>query len=307
MKYDYKAPHALFETLISLDPSGKPCLYFCVEGRESSFMSPASDEPSVVYHYCSSQTASSIINTLTIWLSDLFCTNDSREVTWFLAQFCSYVNSLSLTTQLEIQKIHFLYHLFRLNLMWGFAACFTPLRDSLYHWKHYGDQGRGLALGFTPRGLNITRGLPERHAPGECQDRSLSFLQVNYDEQAQLNLIKEIVCDVLNNKLNVMDAGFTLAKIAYTCKQQKWSSENEWRIVYTPLEMDQSSTTNTPRKLVSPIRKIPPKKRYAELYLTENIISEIIIGPKCTLSSEEIKNLRSPLHCNIRRSKIIYD
>ncbi|MBO4707474.1 MAG: DUF2971 domain-containing protein [Elusimicrobiaceae bacterium] len=294
MKYNYKES-TIFETLISIDEHGNPGLYFCGIGKESSFIPPQEDEPDVVYHYCSVESALKIISTQTIWLADLFQTNDCKEVKWFFELFYNHVKSLSLKTSLEIQKITCLYRIFRLNIMWGFTACFTSIKDSSIHWGEYGNEGRGVAIGIRPKNIEITRGLPERHAQGECQKNSIAFIQVNYDEESQKNLIKEIINEVLYSNLSVQTAGFALAKMAYTCKTHNWSEEKEWRILYTPLEMQTGSFPKSNNSLVSSIQNLNSTKKHADFYLSTDIFSEVILGPKCHLSPDEF-NQQLPIN-----------
>ena len=286
MKYDYKAPPVVLEILLCIDEKGQLGTYFCNSDRQSSFIPPQPEEPPVIYHYCNTEVAFKIINTKTIWLSDLFQTNDSKEVIWFLEQFSTYANSLSLNN-LERQKITYLYWIFRLNLMWGFAACFTSLEDDINQWVKYGDNGQGIALGIYSKDLHITRNLPERHAEGECQERALALIQVDYDEQAQLSLIKEIINEALYNHLDLSSAGLALAKIAYTCKKQCWHSEQEWRILYTPFQQ-YNPYPNKSKSLISPINNLTQTKKYAAFHLSPNMFAEIILGPKCPLSIQDV-------------------
>ena len=92
--YDYLKPH-LFENLINLDNKGNVCLYFCVEGANQNIKTNP-EEPSILYHYCSFDTFSKIINSGTFHLSSLFKTNDTSEVIWFLNQFDNYMKTLDI-------------------------------------------------------------------------------------------------------------------------------------------------------------------------------------------------------------------
>lgn len=304
MKYNYKES-TILETLISIDEHGNPGIYFCVIGKESSFIPPQADEPDVVYHYCNIESALKIVSSKTIWLSDLFKTNDCEEIAWFLKLFEDHIRSLSLKTSLEIQKIAYLYRILRLNIMWGFAACFTSIKDSYVHWEKYGDKGRGVAIGIRSKNIEITRGLPERHEQGVCQKNSIAFIEVNYDEESQKNLIKEIINEVLYSNLSVQTAGFALAKMAYTCKTHDWSNEKEWRILYTPLELQTGTVPKSENSLVSSIQNLNSTKKHADFYLSTDIFSEIILGPKCSLSPDDFnQQLPIDFHDKITQSQI---
>lgn len=287
MHYDYKHPK-LLEALIG--PRGE--LYICGKGAASTLIPPSHDEPKTVYHYTSVKAFKSILSNQSIRLTDLFTTNDYKEVIWFFEQFDSYLKSLKELSPREQEKIIVVREVFRQNLLNAFAASFSDQADDLSQWRGYGDNGAGIALGICPQTFNITRDLPERRAEGENQPYSLAFIKVSYDEEEQRIFIQEILNDVLREKLDILTAGSSLAKIAYTCKQNVWNSEHEWRILYTPLIVPYNTVRED--SLVSQIKEYyttPVPRKYGLFKLLNNSFSEIILGPKCKLTQNNIQQL----------------
>lgn len=61
------------------------------------------------------------------------------------------------------------------------AACFSTERDDLAQWRYYGDDGRGIAIGFRSNTLLWNLGSPWES----------NLHHVIYDETAQLELMRQ--------------------------------------------------------------------------------------------------------------------
>lgn len=290
--YNYLKPH-LSENLIDIDNEGKISLYFCVDGCAPEEITMSSQEPSVLYHYCSLETFFKIINSGTFHLSSLFKTNDTSEVVWFLNQFDNYVKTLNIKNDSIKVQLYYLRRLFQINLLEAYSLSLSSLEDDLSQWRGYGDFCKGIAIGINPKLLMINRGLPQRYYEGLCQNLSSALIKINYDEDKQIELIKLIIDKLIAKEEILPNLSFALAKIAYTCKNKGWQSEKEWRILYTPFESGAPIHFCQDKYCVSNIKtktKGGTIVKYCEIPILEGLISKIIIGATCSISIKEFKN-----------------
>lgn len=99
-----------------------------------------------LYHYCTFRTFESIIENKELWLSDLLKSNDYTEGKIIL-------NALrNMYAEDERLNPHFDFlwgsTLHNLSVFSVFGICMTPNGDFLNQWNGYGDQGRGVSIGF---------------------------------------------------------------------------------------------------------------------------------------------------------------
>lgn len=293
MKYDYKKK-AIAEIIISLGPDGKRNFYICVDGKSPEPILPDENEPEIVYHYCSLDAFKNIIRSKVFWLSSIFYTNDTTEVLWVGELFNKCIQTFDLNDRNVLGKIAAVSQICQWNLLEAYYLSFSSLKDSLGQWREYGDFFKGICIGIDPKKLEITRDLPQRHGEGECQNVTTAFIEVNYNEEEQYNLIKEIIDSVLSGELSCADAAFALAKIAYACKNNGWHEEKEWRIIYTPF-LNGNVIAAPPEKFyISNIKQRPKEGRiinYCDMSILDGLIKEIIIGPHCNITKDEIRAL----------------
>lgn len=115
-----------------------------------------------IYHYCSLETFSQIVKNKTIRLSDLNKTNDYMEKKWgkdlLYGVLCDELkrngidmnlkedywysdNAHNHMEQLENEIKLFLKHQ-------TLIVCFSKESDMLSQWRAYGDDGKGVSIGF---------------------------------------------------------------------------------------------------------------------------------------------------------------
>jgi hypothetical protein len=129
---------------------------------------PSDDE--LIYHYCRPEPFLEIINSRSIWLSASYTLNDVSERSWGYSIFAKAAGILERETGSEfIKKIFEPVIAGYLHSML-MIACFSLEADVLSQWRAYADDGRGFAIGFSPKLMQI---------PAKP-------LRVLYDEDAQM-------------------------------------------------------------------------------------------------------------------------
>jgi hypothetical protein len=129
---------------------------------------PTTDE--LIYHYCRPEPFVEIIRSRSIWLSGSYALNDATERSWGYSVFAEAAKALEKETGPDFianivapVRAGDSYSL----LMLG---CFSLDPDVLSQWRAYADDGRGFAVGFSPKLLQV---------PAKP-------LRVLYDKDAQL-------------------------------------------------------------------------------------------------------------------------
>ncbi|WP_090428289.1 DUF2971 domain-containing protein [Ensifer sp. OV372] len=138
----------------------------------------------VLYHYCQTATAFSILQTKTIRLSPLSAANDSMEGRVFGAAFRKLIKASKLSASAaEVASIVVDGHA---DHMEGFAFCLSEVGDLLSQWRAYADDGHGFAIGFNKTILS------EDHGPTFGR-RFFELRKVTYGEAELQNLAQKLV------------------------------------------------------------------------------------------------------------------
>lgn len=124
--------------------------------------------PQTLYHYTTSAGLRGILQSGVIWLTDIFALNDPSE----LRHSVSHAEAL---LHLEARRGHpaaavFARHFAEIMMdaptvvAHFFVASFSQNGDDLGQWRAYGDDGRGIALGFErPIGARVRHAGRSRH------------------------------------------------------------------------------------------------------------------------------------------------
>lgn len=151
----------------------------------------------LVYHYCGHKAFENIIKNKKIWLSDIMKSNDYEEINAYLKMafdsfekhfdliFYSIKKSIITKEQLlSIIKNIISYHF--ANSYW-MAMCYSDLRDDIYQWRSYAEDGNGYAIGFN---FDILKNFKKEH---NC----ISFDRIEYNEKRMLDKIDKTIFDCI--------------------------------------------------------------------------------------------------------------
>lgn len=283
---------------------------------------------SVLYHYCSVPAFFSIVKNKSIWLSDVSKSNDSQELRWFLTEYEKLLHSLWYSLLLERKKAGFeddpietqeLYSSLSQELYsdcvkcWAF--CLSEKRDDLGQWRGYADNGKGIAIGFKREPFNaiVNEEILRLEKVNDESVLSPRFDYVRYGKIPLSHFVEnfrkklKLSVDLSPTMLRrILSSSITGAyKISPFYKNEGFSAEAEWRIIYSQeydsitydgvLETDHDVKVDT-TNIFRPtnwgyIEKNSDLVSHIEFVNEDfsNSIAEIIIGPKCKLTEDEVK------------------
>lgn len=253
-----------------------------------------------IYHYCSEEKFESIIKSKTLWLTKLVNSNDVEEtirvyqkmwpqimegimhkipLTEANQDLLNHINS-QILTDIKTPEID--------DYMSAYGVCLSVNRDLMQNWKEYANDGEGLAIGFSKK---LVEGIQNDYPhPNANSDRAIGWNFVIYDSD---KLIPQFV-DMFSN-LIIKDASSAFLIIPNTLrhyrafiKNPSFVDEREVRIVFYPtVETIPESASG-----ISDLKKNGILHCELPLEKSEGIaISEIIIGPCCSMKECDIRKL----------------
>lgn len=240
-------------------------------------------EKETFYKYTTVDTFKSIIKSGQLWLTDIQNSNDSTELKLsydlikevFEEEFDKkqpkYIDNFFPKT--EFQKF---YHNntkyindLENTLHTQYVTCFSSKGDMLSQWRGYANDGDGLSIGF---------------------DRSIfarndyTFGEVLYNKYRQKSLYRSYINPIIKDIKNYVKEHKTIKgydeckfMVEYNClllkgvfiKNNFFQEEKEWRFCYW----------------------YNKTKEYIEFNIPKDGINEVIIGPKCELTEEEVDQI----------------
>jgi hypothetical protein len=114
---------------------------------------PTNDE--LIYHYCGAEAFAQIIRTRTMWHTAFTALNDATERTWGFTQFQDAADKLrKLCGANFIDRISEIVRLTQDHSV-AMISSYSLNGDLLSQWRAYADDGRGVAIGFSPQELKM--------------------------------------------------------------------------------------------------------------------------------------------------------
>ena len=295
--------------------------------------------PQVLYHYCSVNTFVSVVKNSNLWLSDAEKTNDTTEMKCLFSKINEVIDqALTLyksdySRQVLLQAKDFAFRATE-NLLTkkahivkdikSFLACFSEADDLLSQWRGYGNNGRGMAIGFNAelfRGFvnnsyfTLTKVIYD-------QEDTLKFLHTAIDEPIKYAIESSIDKETgqYNEeklRMSIHLLIFSIWQEGFLYKNEAFREEREWRLFrklqsynYSDREgIDDHGFADylegffiSNEKNLGGFTRSPLKFRctdddmrvYFELGFEKckkDIIKEIVIGPKCKIEPLDIKLL----------------
>ena len=190
-----------------------------------------------------------------------------------------------------------------------FAICFSgsDSEDMLSQWRGYGDDGRGVAIGFNREILEKTQ-----KTFAFSNDRlQIKFQKVEYEEEVQKEKIREFWKNKINEankslervevdfELWMIQCFYNLYLAAIFMKSSFFKEENESRIVYEKEDdnsMEKCKTFKNKMRIKEGEVTIRNGNivEYYDLDISElmnGFVKKIILGPKCKVGQEDIHML----------------
>ena len=201
----------------------------------------------LVYHYCSLKAFIDIFKSNTIRLYDLTTMNDPSELELKKFDFAKllqeyYIETIdnrNVESEANTHKVDIYLKIFRdlfslensSNILLILAFCLSEVEDGLVQWRLYGDEGRGVSLGFD-------RHILETYA----KDNKIDFCNIEYQnefdkwlEERVKNAIEEIKSIKSDDNLvsRIYDLIVDFYSKIFKYKKQAFSFEHEVRLVRT--------------------------------------------------------------------------
>jgi hypothetical protein len=114
---------------------------------------PAENE--LIYHYCRPDAFLEIVNSRSLWLSASYALNDATERDWGYSIFEKVALSLVQELGQEFISMISLPVLKGRLLSMLMIGSFSLDPDVLSQWRGYADDGRGFAIGFSPKLMQL--------------------------------------------------------------------------------------------------------------------------------------------------------
>lgn len=288
-----------------------------------------------LYHYCSLETFIVIISSKCFRLSDLSKSNDYMERKWIMnileealdKSFKDEGIIINLREKYWYEDdvnnhIDYLLEMLRYDVTHSsYITCFSRKGDLLSQWRAYGDDGRGVSIGFDSKLLYKV----------DSRKNDIYIEDVLYDKEKQIEEIHLAVYNALTYMKDLFEQNTArvsddfnkyfieefdafcevicdeLAILSCYMKNLAFKEEDEVRIFYAPTisgdepELIQEQFSKTSRfnnYVLKPINFYARKDQiigYSDLSfekLTQRgIISEIIIGPSSRVNEDDIYHL----------------
>ena len=280
------------------------------------------NKASVLYHYCDITTFCNIIKNRSIWFSDISKSNDSQELKWIKGQCKGYILKVwvDYLRSVEAEKgdlrtvnfgqfeelqtvVEDLYN-YETEKCWTF--CVSEKADDLGQWRGYAKDGEGIAIGFTS---SFFKSLQKEGKPEITASNQVAFDKVLYNEKDVERLFLEMCGLAKINPQMTSEEVIKLLKSAVTAslllapfyKNPTFAEEKEWRLVFSTITSNLLSG-QTPE---AAFQKMFPTKAVHYDFVVQNQqfvshiefvdsmmpnnICEIWLGPKCKISSLDLK------------------
>lgn len=278
----------------------------------------------IIYHYCSLEAFKSIIENKCLWLCDVGKSNDSKECSVLPETFRTLVeNSDELNAMTEQRPLlDRMLHMACNAARQTFVSCFSRKRDDLNQWRGYAADGTGLCIGFRKQyfeALNLPEWNVLTYAPVDYSPQGATHSGYHYFhrftemmKEFHAKQIAPLNSEALSKENELLHMIWSHAPIF---KRNAFHEEEEERLVlsvpnyavdlrslasnnsfsvhinrtYQEIFQTQTAMFSLSKLKYRSVRST--LQGYYELSfapISDSIISEIIIGPKCQLSPIDV-------------------
>jgi Protein of unknown function (DUF2971) len=241
-----------------------------------------------VWHYTTGDALLSIVQSNTLYATQVSCLNDSMETRYATNLFREALLEIKTTNSHSQEEASYLERVITATSeesaaaahlsSWWFVTCFSEEKDDLSQWRAYGgsNAGEGYALAFNA---------------GQLFSPSHAVARVNYDSA----LHKELATKIAKATLQFISEGREKRRNEAAETQEAWVSEflNDWIIrigVFGPVVKDPSFRAENEYRIVHQLRtndfpklQFKQKKtlmsRHLPLVFQSLPIVEVMLGP----------------------------
>lgn len=259
--------------------------------------------PDILYHYCDVSTFMKIVESKELWLSNAIKMNDSLETVWINHIIEKALQSVEKPKYKEFIEQFIMHYNANQSSVRPYIFCLSADGDMLSQWRGYADDGRGIAIGFSTKQLNIEMKLPYT---GVNTNLSTGLFPCIYDENIQKELvntsIKKGIAIYDKDPQNPQNLGTSLIETApqlrmfsFVFKNSSFAEEMEWRIIHTPMILAKENDftywgSNSEVFFRNKGNDIVSYFKYAlKSIFNTDLIPEIILGPKNSIEQDDFR------------------
>jgi hypothetical protein len=246
-----------------------------------------SPPPAELFHYTDLDGMSGILESRFLWLSKISTLNDTSEINLAVHHFKVLAQEAAGAlpreeAQVLVEAAEHLDHFRRTNICVG---SFCEEEDQLAQWRSYGNDGRGLAIGFASARLAAI-----------ARQHDVRLVRCVYQPEHHVQITKDLAGLLLDAYRHAPPAGdeqraqlltqfiSTFLLIAPVIKDSHFGLEREWRLVSLPRPADDHRLTAVLSGNQASVRFVLPL--FAEGDNETDVISTVVIGP--TVDPENI-------------------
>jgi hypothetical protein len=253
-----------------------------------------SNDPDLLYHYCSNMAFLSIVSTKTLWASEFTLSNDHLEGKWLRRVVEACCDDRKIAPHYKIQALEALDVV--IGAMGAVGVCLSEEGDLLSQWRAYSENGSGVSIGFFRDRFGSSSALP-----------SLQKIEYNLDRQ------KLLLAPKLEQAFEILESGtatrptlltqasdaaalkryedsyrkfmvsiFALFPFLFRFKNPAFQEEREWRSInYIPNSTEVSEFTLAGMDFRGLTDRIVPFQKYElDNNASKSAIAHVILGPR---------------------------
>lgn len=241
-----------------------------------------------------------------LWLSDAKYMNDKYETIQINTVVNDLLKKLKENSSIDKNRIaQFEKYYKELKSKQHFLMCFSEKADLLSQWRGYGDDAKGVSIGFDFDNMFYPKS--PYSVNGESLTAQLGYQNVDYKDDERL---EEWISNTIKSNQNIKGVVAFFKDFDTIVKHSHFKEEHEVRLVYTPENQKQEgtdvATSDISKKILFRTRnnQIIPYYEF-DFSRRQKLIQKIIIGSKSPLKIEDLKHFLSECgfeHVNVSES-----
>ena len=267
------------------------------------------------YYYCSLNTFLNIVRNRQIYLSDPLKMNDNLEIKWYLDRLNNEKIAFDEKENSEVESIFdamkeqslidfsFEKLVEILNLKGQnsvYISCFSKEPDILSQWRAYAEDGKGVSIGFNLEKLREASNFLIRDV---IYTNGVVYGDIESDVECVADTIGMVIREqhITSEEEQIEVFLHELIPELVKYKNPAFSEEKEVRLIYCDNMIFEKIADSygafreewKAKELMHDFRVIGSDNitEFVKLDFNPDAIEEICIGPKCTLSKNDIKNI----------------
>lgn len=252
------------------------------------------DQEQKRFHYTDIHGLLGILESQTLRMCSHRTMNDSMELKWSIEQKLSFIEH-DCKTEVQHELLREVRKCIGSLPLNSYMTCFSSESDLLSQWRAYGDDGKGVAIGFS---LAKDKNLPTSTFPvvSDLEQSYFGFFDVQYGTELEESILPfECYIRVFNDYIEsytkhpskkeyyVNTMSELLLKSSMFSKNPAFQEEKESRILRLifrdkDIDLPKIKFKVTGKKLTS----------YLEYEFNKSTVSEIMLGPKSEIDKNEL-------------------